>query len=320
MQMEKLPYIYYYNKYIDKITKHRNGEELLKDSELFQLLAAVKLKMITNKDALINNISLVSHDITRIAQIKIKKNVNISDLYETIVECLKLDVHHRTLVCFDKTQVDDDTKLLFKIVNISLDEPLPEHDIIVNEFVRLGLLDFNDKLNELIKQFNEKGKPQTSSKFTDGSNMYGFWSKIKYGRKLNNLDHDRLRLCKPLMKVYVKENKDDFDKRINSFIKHSNENTYTKFSTWNDILDGKLDINWNDFPQYMKNSYESHIQHCRPDEYKLLRTVKSYIRFLSEYDDPSTIQFWSDCKKNRLCDKWPYNILLSVDKLKKEYN
>jgi hypothetical protein len=238
--------------------------------------------MVTNKDALIDNISLVSHDITRIAQIKIKKNVNISDLYETIVECLKLDVHHRTLVCLD------DTKLLFKIVNISLDEPLPEYNIIVNEFVRLGLLDFNDKLNELIKQFNEKGKPQTSS--TDG-----FWSKIKHGRKLNNLDHDRLRLCEPLMKVYVKENKDDFDKRINSFIKHSNENTYTKFSTWNDILDGKLDINWNDFPQYMKNSYESHIQHCRPDEYKLLRTVKSYIRFLSEYDDSSTIQFWSDC-------------------------
>jgi hypothetical protein len=330
----------YQDRYVNKLKKHIEGIEILNDSVVYELLAAIKLKMVMWDDAaptlmkyfyLPRNgrdtgIDLISLDFNRAAQVKGFTNVGMVHLETTVICAFRLNIRNLTLVCPPGKDLHKDITSIFKIVRLDTEiGELPDQNLVVNEFIKDGYIDINERMNELVEQFEKSCKIDTKMLFSDGTPMYGFWYNIKRGRTLTYINYDRIRSCKPLMDAYGEETEEEKLDRINRFIdftKSSNFDVCSKLLVWNDIKrDGKhIDIIWKELSQEYKDDYESYIKLNQPDVYSKLKKVRCYLAFFDGYGNFANDEFWQECKSKRLCDTWPYYGLLLHKQLNEDYH
>jgi hypothetical protein len=343
--MSSEDYAPFMKKYIEIIKDFKCNKLHIKQDKVFEYLVALELKMILWKDArdLIDKhiylehkndygTDLVDLDFTRTAQVTMVKRLGHAKAAKYIAHSVwKLCIPDMTMVLSSQAEevsyiVKD---LLPNIVVYDYDQLLNKVLVTLPDLIilpkKVNLL-VPQKIDELIHQFDTKGKPIVRQKFSDGSDMYSFWISCKSSRRLNSPVYNKLMMHSTIRNLYGPITETDEEKQVKQLIKYAKNNSidncnqliiwnecklYRKFNNEIWITLATIDI--------LRLDYESYTEIHHPDEYVLIKKINGIIKYASE-NDISDYEFWLDCKNNFLCDKWPYIKLLTVPTLEDEYN
>lgn len=335
----------YVKKYIDIIKDFKSNKINIPEHKIFEYLVALELGMILWSDArdIVDKYVLLEHkndygtdlvdlEFTRTCQVTLAKRITHAKASKYVAHSVwKLCIPDMTLAITDAA---DEPNYIVKdlvpnIVVYNYNQLLNKLLVTLPNLIILPkkiMLTIPQKIDELIQQFDNKGIPSRRQKFTDGSNMFTFWYGCGYDRRLNSPVYNKLMMHSTIRKLCGETTKSDEEKQVIYLTKFAKKNPieacnqlviwnecklYRKFNndTWLELA--TIDI--------LRDDYEEYTRLHHPDEYELLRKINNIVKYANE-NDISDYEFWVDCKKNFLCDKWPYIKLLSVPKLEQEYD
>lgn len=328
-------------KYIIMLNEHKSGKLLLRKYVVFELLAAIKLKMLMWNDvknipaANIDDdyqkddmgIDLINYDLNRAAQVKYAKGVTWTDVATFYGSCHFMDnLYHTTLVVRDCTKVVKYVEQRAKIIRLNYDDelanvPLSAPNVIINKFLH-SVLFTEHRILELLEYFKTHDEVDTYTRFSDGKLISKFWYNIKYCRRLNKPRYSKLRECPVAMRLYPEETIKDHHLQVGSLLRFMDEYS---------IDDCNKLIIWKECKQQMKCStppwnklmtneelYEDYYQYAKSIN---KHTEMKNIRRLIKHASVPTLDhdFWIKCKTEKLCDTWPYVMLLTVERFFDSY-
>lgn len=334
----------YMLRYINMLNDHKNGTLLLTDHRVFELLAALKLRMVmwndikniitarTNRYTKTDNgIDLINYDLNRLAQVKYMKNVSWRSVSTFYAYCYLLaDIHNSTLVVHKNTKVAKIITDNFHVLRLDYHEelanvPSSTPGIVINKFLH-SVLFIEHRILELLKYFDDHNVVDGKSKFSDGMFMIKFWHRIKYSRLLNKTRYSKLRECPTAMKLYLEyrdETIEDYQEQVNSLL---------RFIEKYPIEDCNKLIIWIECKQMMKCSTSPWDQLM--DDEELFEDYYSYLKLINKHHDIKMVrrlikhssvplldhEFWIKCKTEKLCDTWPYKLLLGESQFYNSYH
>ena len=330
--------------YIDAIKDFKSNKLNIREDKVFEYLVALELKMIlwSNARDIADKYVLLEHkndygtdlvdlEFTRTAQVTLTKKITHAKVSKYIAHSVwKLCIPDMTFVASSDVEepnyiVKD---LMPNIVRYDYNQLLNKvlvtlpNIIILPKKVRLTI---QQKIEELIQYFDTRGAPKTRQKFSDKSDMYTFWRSCKCDKRLNSPVYNDLMAHPTIRNLCGVMTEDDEQKQVDNLIKYAKSNpieSCNKLIIWTECkLYRKFNKEiWLELAtvDILREDYEEYTRVNHSDEYVLLKKINNIIKYASE-NDISIYDFWLDCKKNFLCDKWPYIKLLTVPKLEEEY-